>query len=320
MSRITYAHTKYYAALFLASFTLFAGCKKGDQVPHAPSKTLHLYLQTEPLSLDPRIGGNRMSQMLLRELFEGLTRVGEDGKPHPAQAEKVDISENGKIYTFTIRQSLWSSGEPVTAHDFEYAWKCILDPTFPSGFSYAFAMIKGAREAKLGKLSLDSVGIKAIDDQTLVVELLHPAPYFLELISIPIYSPVSKKAVQLNQDWAKKGGTGYVCNGPFTLADWKHHQEIILQKNERYYAANTVSLQSIDVAIVEDPQTALQMYEKGELDWVGEPFGSLPLDVIPILKQQGILKTSDIGGVYWFKVNVDKPVLSSQKIRQALAY
>ena len=280
---------------------------------------LKVYLTSEPFSLDPRIGGDRRSQMLMRELFEGLTRIGTDGKPHLAAAEAVEISPDGKTYRFLLKKSFWSSGDPVTAHDFAHAWKCILDPNFPSGYSYALTFIQGASEAKAGKLSLDQVGIHAVNDHTLVVELVHPAAYFLELAANPLFSPVSKKADEKNSDWAKSGGSNYVCNGPFTLKEWKHQQQVILQKNPKYTHAEDVKLDIISAPIIEDPQTALNMFEKGDIDWVGEPFGNLPLEAIPELKKQNKLEMKRIGGLFWYQINIERPLLSNLKVRKALA-
>ncbi len=286
---------------------------------NAKVSELKVYLASEPLSLDPRIGGDRRSQMMIRELFEGLTRIGTDGKPYLAAAEKVEISQDGLTYRFSLRDGKWSSGDPVTAHDFEYAWKSILDPKFPSGFAYAFTFIKGAQGAKTGAVPLDDVGIRALDDHTLLVELVHPAPYFLELAANPLYAPVSKKAAVANPNWAKNGGTSFVCNGPFILDEWKHQQEVKLKKNPLYARAEAITLDSISAPIIEEPQTALNMFEKGDIDWVGEPFGNLPLEAIPQLKQLNQLEMRSVGGMFWFQVNTNNQLLSNKSIRQALA-
>jgi len=312
---------------YLISFVLIAlqlfcvSCKKSEPVPQKKESTqvLKLYLQGEPISLDPRIGGTRSCQVFLRQLFEGLTRIGIDGRPVLAAAKNVDISKDGCSYTFSIRKSFWSNGEPVTAHDFEYAWKSVLTPNFPSSYSYAFSLIKGARRAKLGEISLDEVAIRAIDSNTLVVELEHPAPYFLELVANPLYSPVCKKTAIAHPSWSKNGGSTFVSNGPFVLSHWTHHTDMTLRKNFFYRDAAAVKMDAIQVALIDDPQTALHLFEKNEIDIYGEPFGTMPSEAVHTCLQQGTLKTKQVGGLYWFEVNTTHPLLASAKIRRALA-
>ena len=117
--------------LILASTT---ACTKNEE----PTKEVRLYFQAEPFSFDPRIGGDRRSQLILRPLFEGLARIGKDGKPELALAKSVSLSEDQTVYTFHLRPSVWSNGLPVTAHDFEWAWKSALAPTFPAPFCYIY--------------------------------------------------------------------------------------------------------------------------------------------------------------------------------------
>ena len=111
---------------------------KNQKNPTSDTTTAYLYLQADPFSLDPRIGGDRRSQILTRELFEGLIRIGKNGSPQLALAEKYTISPDGCVYTFTLHPSQWSNGDPVTAQDFVYTWKSLIDPEFITPYSYAF--------------------------------------------------------------------------------------------------------------------------------------------------------------------------------------
>ncbi len=301
------------------SFSLLFSSCKGDK-NQSTTNTLKLYLQAEPMSLDPRAGGDRRSQMLLRELYEGLYRIDENGLPAPALAQDLQISQDQKKYTFTLKDAKWSNGDPVTAYDFEYSWKSNLTPSFISHYPYAFFIIKNGRKARTGELSTDTIAVKAINDKILEVELEHPAPYFLELLANPLYSPVHAKTASKYPNWYKNAGSQYISNGPFTLNSWDHQAEVVLQKNKNYWDSENVKLQRITFAIIENPQTALNMYERQDIDWVGEPFGSLPLDSIPALARERRLETYQIGGIFWFLFNTNTPLLSSPKIRKALAY
>lgn len=298
---------------------------KGQQENTQPTDTksdqkkVRLYLQSEPISMDPRKAGNRISQIAIRELFEGLMRMDSQGRPAPAVAKSYEVSEDKCTYTFHLRPATWSNGMPVTAYDFEYSWLSNLYPDSPTAYSYAFYCIKNARDARMGEVKIEEVGIKAQDAATLVVTLEHPAPYFIELTSNPLYSPVCKAVVEKNPDWHNDAGPDYVTNGPFVLSQWKHRSELVLAKNERYWDSNAVSVQSLSFPIIEDPLTALNMFETGELDWVGDPFGTLALEAIPRLKECKKLEQRPIGSVSWLEVNVEHPLLRSVKVRQAFA-
>lgn len=285
----------------------------------AEQKTVRLYLQSEPYSLDPRVAGNRFSQVALRELFEGLMRIDNQGRPAAAVAKSYEVSADKCTYRFHLRPTCWSNGMPVTAYDFEHSWKSNLYPDAPTAYSYAFYCIKNARAAHVGEVKIDEVGIKAEDENTLVVTLEHPAPYFIELTSNPLYSPVCKAVVEKNSNWNNEVGPAFICNGPFVLDDWKHRSELILTKNAKYWDAVSVSVHRLTFAIIEDPLTALNMFETGELDWVGDPFGQLPLEAIPRLKERKKLEQRPIGSVSWLELNVNHPLLGSSKIRRAFA-
>ena len=296
---------------FLALF-MTASCSKKEDATKEP----HLYFQAEPFSLDPRVGGDRRSQLVLRPLFEGLARMGKDGNPELALARSVSLSEDQLVYTFHLRPSVWSNGLPVTAHDFEWAWKSAITPTFPAPFCYIYFVIKNAKKAHLNECSIDEVGVRAIDDATLEVTLEHPTPYFLELTATPLFSPLCS-STDLVPNWAGTEYPTFVSNGPFLLKRHALKSEIILEKNPLYWDKDSVPSERISLAIIEDPHTAFTLFEKGELDWYGDPCGIIPLDIIQLLGDKLILQNA--GGLYWIVTCTEKPYLSSAKIRRAIA-
>ena len=299
-------------ALFFCLALLASSCAKKEE----NAKDIHLYLQAEPFSLDPRIGGDRRSQFVLRTLFEGLTRIGKDGKPKPALAQSFTLSKDKKVYTFHLRPSLWSNGLPVTAHDFAWAWKSAIDPAFPTPFCYIYFVLKNAKKAHLGECSIDEVGVRAIDDATLEVTLEHPTPYFLELTAAPLFSPVCASAAQ-TPGWAGTESPVFVSNGPFLLKKHALKSETILEKNPSYWDKEHVPAQRICLSIIEDPHTAFTLFEKGDIDWYGDPCGIIPLDIIQSLGDRLIKQNA--GGLYWLVACTEKPYLSSAKVRRAIA-
>jgi oligopeptide transport system substrate-binding protein len=280
-------------------------------------KGIRLYLQAEPFSLDPRKGGDRRSQVVLRELFEGLTRIGKNGCPELAIADAITISEDKRVYTFHLRHALWSNGLEVTAHDFVWAWRGALDPSFGTAFCYAFFIIKNAKKAHANECPLESVGIRAIHEKTLEVTLEHPTPYFLELTANPLYSPLCMAATKDNAGWASSTFPSYVTNGPFLLKEHAIKSQIILERNPSYWNTDIARSPIVSFAIIEDPHTAYSLFQNGELDWYGDPCGLIPLETISELQPTLIKKK--IGGLYWLVTCTEKPYLASAKIRRAIA-
>ncbi len=287
----------------------------------AEDQTFNVNIKTEPPSLHPGKASDTTSSAVLDQIFEGLTRVNQDGEPENAMASDIQISDDQKTYTFTIRDGAkWSNGDPVTAQDFEYAWKWVLNPDSPdTDYAYQLYPIKGAQAAKEDGGSMDDIGIKAEDDQTLVVELNQPTPYFLQLTAFHTYYPVNKSVVEGKDEWAVNVTDDYVTNGPFTIESWEHKSQIVLKKYADYWDAENVNLETINMYMIEDEATELKMYENGELDWAGSPTGSIPLAAIPSLKEDNSLNISPKAGVYYYSFNTEVEPFNNVNIRKAFA-
>lgn len=313
--------------LLLASMVLAAcagggddnadGGDGGSDVP----QELKVNINTEPPSLNPGLAEDSTSGTVLRNVLEGLTRIGQDDKPAAAMAEDWEISEDQKTYTFNIREDAqWSNGDPVIAEDFEYAWKWALDPANQSTYAYQLYYVEGAEAANTGEGSLDDVGVKAVDEKTLEVTLANPTPYFLELTAFYTYLPVNSKIAKENPDWATDAGENYTTNGPFHLAEWSHSDQITLEKSDTYWDKDAVKLDKIEMYMINDPNTELSMFDNGELDWAGSPTGALPTDAMQALKDDGRLETQAIAGVYNYKFNTTVEPLDNANIRKALTH
>lgn len=317
-------------AVVLTASMLLSACSKpdspastdaprGDDNAPAAVAEMRINLHSEPPALHPGLASDNVSGGVLNQTFEGLTRIGRDGSPEPAAAEKIDISEDQKTYTFTLRDALWSNGDPVTAHDFEYAWKWVLDPNNEAKYAYQLYYIQGAEEANSSG-SMDNVRIKALNDKTLEVELVNPTPYFLELTSFYTYFPINSKIAAGQPKWAENAGDAYTSNGPFVLTEWQHSSKLLLKKNDNYWDKNTVKLDQIVMTIVNDESTALAMYESNELDWAGKPIDSLPTDTLSSLREAGVLNAQASAGTYFYNLNINEPPLDNTNLRKALAY
>lgn len=284
-------------------------------------KVLNLSVATEPI-MDPAYVTDSYSMPIIKNIFEGLTRPTNDGEIVPAMAESWEISEDGKTYTFHIRDGVkWSNGDPVTAHDFEYAWKRILNPETGAPNASKLFIIEGAEEFFMSEGSEEEVKIKAIDDATFEVTLKEAAPYFIELAARQVtMMPVHQATVEENaMTWASEAGDAFVANGPFIFTEWSHYGDYTLEKNPDYWDVDNVDLDGVHVRIIETPQTANMSFTNGELDFIGIPFNTVPADSIDEYRASGILDVTEIGATYMYKLNTTDEVMSNVNIRKALS-
>jgi oligopeptide transport system substrate-binding protein len=313
-------------ALFATiGMTLLVGCGSSSNSGKTADKQELVYnLGSDPKTLDPGLNSAVDGAIVVSNLFEGLCGLDNNNKAIPGQAEKWEVSKDGLTYTFHLKKDLkWSNGDPVKASDFVYAWKRVIDPATASDYAYQMYYIKGAEAANTKKGSMDDVGVKATDDNTLVVTLEAPCPYFLELTAFPTYYPLDQKVVSANSNWATDAKT-YVSNGPFKLTDYEMKNQIVLEKNDNYEAKDNVKLNKITMKMVTEPTSAWASYKSGQFDMV---------DSVPTSEVQAAVKDKSATifnglGTYYLSVNVsDKAkqvdpnaakVLSNLKVREAL--
>jgi oligopeptide transport system substrate-binding protein len=287
-----------------------AGCQSQPKNPSPTAQVLRINFQDGDLpSTHPHIGIDYRIRSLQSALFEGLTRMDPDGSAQPAAADSIFISDDKTRYTFTIRPAFWSNSEPVTAYHFADAWEKAIAHGSGCLRPDLFYIIKNAEKIKKGELPLSESGIQVIDERTLEIELENPAPYFLELISNPIFSPLFDQSEE-----------PMVFNGPFVIDTWKLDNIISLKKNHHYWDASNVSLENIKITVITDALTAFQLFEKGELDWIGAPFSCLPNDMIPTFEQTGMLKSKEVARIYWLYCNNEVAPFNNPSIRKALSY
>ena len=281
---------------------------------------LNLAVGSEPPSINPALGVDTVSGAIIRNVFERLTRLDVEAKPHPAAAESWEMSEDGLTYQFHLREdALWSDGSPVTAHDFEFAWETVLNPDTLAQSAALFYVIEGAESYNTGEGSVEDVAITVVDDYTLEVSLTKPVPYFLDLISGQSFSPVPKVIAETNPDWASDVSETYVTNGPFLLTEWVHSGHLLLEANPYYWDSENVHLDTVNIQVVDSQSTANIMFQAGELDYIGTPFTYVSLDAIDQYQADGLLNIQDLGSVYYYTVNINDDIMSNVNIRKALA-
>ncbi|MBS0653698.1 MAG: peptide ABC transporter substrate-binding protein [Verrucomicrobia bacterium] len=272
-------------------------------------KTLRLTFQKDPFTLDPQMSGDEVSSAVIFLLYRGLTRLEPDQSISCDLASSYYILNDYKTYVFHLGNHTWSDGSPITAQDIAYSWKRALDPDFPIRATNIFSPIKNAARAREGRCSLEEVGVFAQDDTTLVVELDYPCPYFLELTSFCTLFPSPAKK--------KNKKAGLICSGPFVLEKWVEGTEIVLKRNPRCKNPS-VQLDAIHIRIIPNEKEAFDLFEKGELDWIGDPLSPLPVNYLPaLLIEKKIKPLAGLVGC-WF--NSLTSYFYNRNLRKAIAY
>jgi len=236
----------------------------GVSLPSAPH-ALRVFWD-EPLTLDPKRVIDVYSSGVMSQLYSMLVEWGPEMDVVPDVAQTWEVSEGGRKYVFHLREDArWSDGTSVTAEDFAYAWRRVLDPTTGSPAASLLYDIKGARAFHQGDVSdPDYVGVQALDEHTLVVELEEPTSYFLQLLTYPATGPVPRHVVEKHGDsWTQVDNI--VTNGPFILKSWQMKQSIVLVRNPQYCGRFKGNVQQIDLFPMAG-SAALKLYEDDSLD------------------------------------------------------
>ncbi|MBP3038432.1 peptide ABC transporter substrate-binding protein [Bacillaceae bacterium Marseille-Q3522] len=291
-----------------------AGSDSGENSSADKEKVLYLNNGQEPSSFDPPIGFDSVSWNALNNLMEGLTRLGKNHEPEPAIAEDWEVSDNGKTYTFYLREEAkWSNGDDVTAGDFVFAWKRMLDPETASPAAFLGYFIEGAEAFNNGEGSADDVKIRAVDDKTFEVTLISPQAYFLSVITNPSFAPINEKVATENPQWFAEAES-FVANGPFKLTEWEHDSHFVMEKNEHYWDADNVKLDSVHWAMVDDSNTEYQMFQNEELDT-----SAVPAEMSEQLMDDDNVHIEDQAGDYFYRFNVTLEPFQNVNIRKAFA-
>jgi len=286
----------------LAISMVLSGCGGGKKVD-----TLTVCVGPDPDTIDPALNSAVDGATLIIHAFEGLMTLDKDGVPVPGQAESYTVSDDGRTYTFKLRDGLkWSDGKPLTAQDFVYSWNRAIDPDTAADYEYMFDVIEGYDEGKLN--------VVATDDKTLVVTLKAPTPYFLELTAFPTYYPVRQDIVEENADaWATQVDT-YIGNGPYKMIEWVPGSHILYEKNKNYWNYKKLGPEKIKFVLMEDDVAILTAFQQEEILFAD----SMPNDEIDAWRDKPEFNLQGQLGTYYVSFNVTKPPLDNPLVRQAL--
>ncbi len=285
----------------------------------ASTDDLNVMVETPVESLDPQQATDGTSFEVIADYTDGLMQMDAEGKPIKAIAKDYKVSDDGLTYTFTLRDDAkWSNGEPVTAKDFVFGWQRAVDPAVASEYNYMLSdigQVKNAADIIGGKKDKSELGVKAVDDTTLEVQLNVPVSYFLSLMYFPTFYPVNEEFFNSCKDTFATSPDTVLSNGAFILDDYQPAATAFhLKKNPDYYNADSVKLAGLNYQVIQDSQTALMNYQSGSLDTTlvnGEQ--------VDQVKDDPAFQTIGAGYLWYVTPNVSKvKELANKNIRMAL--
>jgi oligopeptide transport system substrate-binding protein len=251
---------------------------------------------------------------ILMNVMSGLYRLDVNTKPVPDMAKSVDISEDKLTYTFTLRDGVkWSNGDPVTSQDFKYAWLRAIDPKTAGQYAYIITtFVKGANEFNTGKGSADDVAIETPDDKTLKVTLVAPSPFWLGLTSFFTYLPQKQSFVEQQGDQYAQNADALIYNGPYLLTKFNPTEGTTMVKNKDYWNASNVALQSNEGKIVKELDTAVNLYESGDIDEI-----QIEGEYVDQYKGSPPFQTRTFFATFYMVGNYELPFFQNENIRRA---
>ncbi len=305
---------KHYLSLLLGLLLILTSCANSQDLNDNDVFTWNL--GSEPNTIDPTYSGDIAGSTVIRHTFEGLIRES-NGISMPGIAKSWDISENQKVITFNLRESLWSDGSPLTSSDFVFAWERAINPKTGSTYAsiWEFTNIKGISDYIAGTVSFDKVGIYAPDDLTLVIELIQPTDYLLSFLSNSYFMPLQESNFNSGHSdkWASTKERA-ISNGPFILENYTLNESIKLIKNANYWDADNVDLYGINFLFIENENTSYMAYENGETHGIA----NVPNAKVSTLKgEDNNFHIAPLLGTFYFNFNLSHDMWSDVRIRKA---
>lgn len=283
----------------------------------APEQILHRGNGAEPQTLDPHRAEGVPASNILRDLYEGLTAEAPNGDLVPGGAERWEISEDGRVYTFYLRRDArWSNGDPVTAADFAYGLRRSADPATLSKYSQILSSIENAEAVIAGDMPPEALGVEVLDDYTLEVRLKAPTPYFLGLLSHSSTYPAHRASIEEHGDRFSRPGN-LVGNGAYFLHNWVVQSHVHLKRNPHYWGNADVVLDEVYFHATEDQSSELKRYRAGELHFTNE----VPLAQVRWIRENmpEEFRVSTYLGTYYYGFNLTQPPFKGNKeLRRAL--
>lgn len=303
--------------VLLALTVITAGCSSAEGIYSDKGQVFRKVIPQDISSLDSALVTDTVSFDLFNQVYEGLYTLDKNDKAQPGVAKEMPKKCNGgKTLTIKLRKDAkWSNGDPVTAQDFVFAWKRVVNPDTASEYAYIMYDLKNAEDINMGKKDVDKLGVKALDDHTLKIELNKPIPYINEMLAFGTYLPQKEKVVKKHGEQYATTADKTVFNGPFKVQDWKVEDKIQLVKNEDYWDKKKVHLDRVNYKVLKDQQAGASLYDTGSVD-------DTTISADQVDKYQGNpgLKKRLLASTFYMKLNQDNvPEFKNKDLRIAIS-
>ncbi len=288
----------------------------GESSSGDSEQVLNLSESAEIPTMDSSLATDAVAFQWLGSTKDGLYRLGENGEPEPGIAKSHEVSEDGLTWTFTLREdAVWSNGDPVTAHDFVFAWQRAVNPDTGSEYGpYMLGgVVKNASAIASGEMPVEELGAKAVDDYTLEVTLEKPVPYFESMTTFGTFLPMNEKFVTEQGENYALEADAVLSNGPFVMTEWNHGEGWTLKKNEDYWDADAVKLQQINVSVVKETSSAVNLYQTGEIDRT-----TLTAEFVDEYRSSDEFRIEEEPTLFYLKMNQENEILSNVNARKAI--
>ena len=303
--------------ILIALTVLLAGCGSAEGIYSDKGQVFRKVLSQDITSLDSALATDTVSFDMYNQIYEGLYTLDKDDKAQPGVAKEMPKESNGgKTLTIELRKDAkWSNGDPVTAHDFEFAWKRVVNPETASEYAYIMYDLKNAEDINMGKKDVDELGVKALDDHTLEVELNKPIPYINEMFAFGTFMPQNEKVVKKHGQQYGTTADKTVFNGPFKIEQWRVEDKIQLVKNEDYWDKEAVHLDRVNYKVLKDQQAGASLYDTGSVDDT-----VITADQVDKYEDNAGLKKRLLASTFYIKLNQKTvPAFKNKDMRLAIS-
>ncbi|MEJ7541895.1 peptide ABC transporter substrate-binding protein [Staphylococcus intermedius] len=296
---------------------VLAACSNNGGIYSDEGQVFRKVITQDMSSLDTAKVTDSVSFDKFNQVYEGLYTLDKNDSAVPGVAKgQPKISDDGKTWTIELRKNAkWSNGDPVTAHDFVFAWRRVLDPNTASEYAYIMYDLKNAEQINMGKKKTSELGVKALDDYTLQFELEKPIPYYKEMLAFGTFLPQNEKVVKKFGDRYGTTAEKAVYNGPFKVKKWAVEDKILLVKNDKYWDKDVVKLDKINYKVLKDGQAGASLYDTGSVDDT-----VISSEQVDKYKGTPALQKRLLAATFYLKLNQDAvPALKNKDMRLALA-
>lgn len=303
--------------ILVISILILSSCSQNKGMYSDEGQVFRKVIPQDMTTLDTAMITDSVSNDIAEQAFEGLFSLDKNDKATLAIAKNMPKkSKDGKTLIFDLKENAkWSNGDDVTANDFVYAWRKVVNPKTGSEYAYIMTDIKNADDINAGKKPVESLGIKAINKHKLEIQLNRPIPYINELLTLSTFYPQNEK---ISKKYGEKYGTKVektVFNGPFKVDKWKHEDKILLSKNNNYWDKKNVKLEKVNYKVLKDKQVGASLYETGSIDDT-----LITADQVNKYKDSPALKKRITSGNFYIKLNQKKvKEFSNKNLRLAIA-